>query len=120
MIRKVGLFQPFLYYNIMDTNTISRAVIEHYLEEKKELRFIFTLHRCEPCLILKKELGRRSIEATYLSITDHRDLAKDFDIRTAPAMVWIKDGGYKVYKGHITILDKLVKKVDDSELIEEI
>ena len=100
----------------MDTNTISRAVIEHYIEENKELKFIFTLNRCEPCHIIKEELGRRQIEVPQLPITEYQDLANDFDVRTAPTMIWIKDGGYKFYKGYVTILDKLIKKVDDSLL----
>ena len=101
----------------MDSKTISRAVIEHYLEEGKELKFIFTLPRCESCVILKAELERRKIEIPYLSLREHGDLANDFDINTAPTMIWIKDGGYKFYTGYETIAEKLIKKTDDADLV---
>ena len=91
-------------------------IIENLLKNKVTHNFIFTLPRCEPCGGIKRELEKRRIEVEYLPIRENQELANAFDVKSAPTMICIKDGGYKFYKGDVTILEKLIKKVDDSEL----
>ena len=101
----------------MEANLIiDRSIIENFLEGNKSLDFLFSLKKCESCKIVDYELERRNIKVPTLDIMEHRDLARDFDTNTAPTLIRIADGGYKFYTGTETILAKLIKKVDDSEL----
>ena len=101
----------------METSlVIDRSIVEHFIESKKSLDFIFTLKRCESCKDVDFELEKRRIEVTKLDITEHRDLARDFDVSKAPTLIRIENGGYKYYTGADTILEKLLKKTDDSLL----
>lgn len=97
----------------------TREIIENLLNNKITLNVIFTLDRCESCDIVKAELDRRNIEIDYVRYEDNKELAKDFDFSSFPTLLQIKNGGYKYYQGFNFILDKLIKKVDDSELKQE-
>ena len=101
----------------METNIeINRAVVEHFLESKKTLDFIFTLKRCESCKDVEFELEKRKITVPHFDIHEHRDLARDFDVNHAPTLIRIENGGYKFYRGADTILAKVIKKAPDAEL----
>jgi len=91
-------------------------LFENLMKNKVSHNFIFTLDKCQPCLNIKNKLEKNKIEVEYLDFNDNAELAEAFGIKDFPSLIMVKNGGYKFYTGDEVIIDKLIKKLDDSKL----